>query len=96
MLTPEWSLIFALTTFDITYIASRVGRHSAVHMFLADLAIAAEALTALAALVWMLGGTIAKDVALIGIMVTVACFVAVALTDSWWKRVLERVRRVLP
>lgn len=86
---------FHIISFIITWISSRYGTHSRVHMYIAELAIAAEVIGMYASLAWFVGWNWTRWLVYGATAAVIVCMVAVVLTDGWWMRILGKIVRFL-
>ena len=87
----EHFAFFHLTAFAVTWLASRIGEHSRVHTNIAEVAIVFEVLGMFSAVGWEAGWSWAQFMARASAVPVVVCFLAVALTDHWWQRMLAKI-----
>ena len=87
---------FFLSTFVVTYVASRVGHHSTIHMYIAEIALFLELAGLFLALPWIYLRWEWLTIPLYLIAVSIVlCFLAVMLTDQWYMRTIRKIFAIL-
>ena len=91
MFSKDFFVVFFLVAFNVTWMSSRLGSHSSIHMILAEIAIAWEVTGLGASLaLYVKEVKIWKYLVYIAFIVTILCVISVVFTDSFYIRMYQK------